>query len=202
MFVISILAVTDLKICSAAPLPAASVSVRTYNYAAIPSGTVTAARSEADHIFRRAGISLAWIDCRVPGSKAGPACTEPLLMGRDVMLRLVDRTPIDGDRIVALGESMLDREERGGVLMTVDMFPIRAVAERASSLAATLLGRAIAHEIGHLLLGSGEHPRIGLMRARWSHDELRGLRPAHWGFSSREAARMRRMVLGKSRTAD
>ena len=31
-------------------------------------------------------------------------------------------------RIVALGESMLDREQRGGVLMTIDVFPVRAVA--------------------------------------------------------------------------
>jgi hypothetical protein len=86
--------------------------------------------------------------------------------------------------------------------MTIDMFPIRAVAERASSPAATLLGRAIAHEIGHLLLGSGGHPRMGLMRALWSQEELRGLRPAHWGFSPREAARMRQKLLVKSRTAD
>jgi hypothetical protein len=60
---------------------------------------------------------------------------------------------------------------------------------------ATLLGRAIAHEIGHLLLGSAEHPRLGLMRALWSHDELRGRKPAHWGFSAREAAQMRQTRL-------
>jgi hypothetical protein len=36
----------------------------------------------------------------------------------------------------------------------------------------------------------------------WSHDELRGFRPAHWGFSAREAAQMRQTLRGKSRTAD
>jgi hypothetical protein len=40
------------------------------------------------------------------------------------------------------------------------------------------------------------------MRALWSQEELRGLRPAHWGFSPREAARMRQKLLVKSRTAD
>ena len=107
------------------------------------------------------------------------------------MLRLMNRIPAQGDRIVALGESMLDREQRGGVLMTIDVFPVRAVAEQAFTAVPTLLGRAIAHEIGHLLLGSAEHPRSGLMRALWSRDELRGLKPAHWGFSAREAAQMR-----------
>ena len=55
------------------------------------------------HIFKRAGISLEWIECRVPDSVEGAACTEPLLAGRDIMLRLVDRPPSHGERIVALG---------------------------------------------------------------------------------------------------
>ena len=119
----------------------------------------------------------------------------PLFAGRDLMLRLVDRAPVEGERMVALGESMLDREQRGGVLMTVDVFRVRAVAEGVT--ASVLLGRTIAHEIGHLLLGSGEHARLGLMRALWSRDELRGLKPAHWGFSSREAAQMRHTLRGR-----
>ena len=118
------------------------------------------------------------------------------------MLRLVDRTPAEGERIVALGESMLDREQRGGVLMTIDVSTVRSVAGRAFTSISTLLGRAVAHEIGHLLLGSAEHPRLGLMRALWSHDELRGLKPAHWGFSAREAARMRQTLRGTSHTAN
>jgi hypothetical protein len=202
MLVMSIAFVTNVGVSSAGPLPAPAVSVRTYNYAAVPAATLLAGRSEADQIFRSAGIPLVWIDCRVPGSEDGRACIEPLLPGRDLILRLVDRMPAGDARLVALGESMLDREARAGVLMTIDMFPIRAVAERASSPVATLLGRAFAHEIGHLLLGSGGHPRMGLMRALWSQEELRGLRPAHWGFSPREAARMRQKLLVKSRTAD
>ena len=138
----------------------------------------------------------------MPGGDGGAACTEPLLAGRDMMLRLVDRVPATDERIVALGESMIDREQRGGVLMTVDLFPVRAVTGRTSTSLSTLLGRAVAHEIGHLLLGSAEHPRLGLMRALWSHDELRGLKPAHWGFSAREAAQMRGTLRKLSRTAD
>ena len=70
---------------------AAAVVVRTYNYAAVSAERLAAARSEAEQIFTRAGISLEWIDCRVPGGDGGAACTEPLLAGRDMMLRLVDR---------------------------------------------------------------------------------------------------------------
>jgi hypothetical protein len=189
------MSILTAALVEAAPAPATPVAVRTYNYAALSAEELAAARSEVERIFNRAGISLAWIECRVPGAVEGAACTEPLLVGRDLMLRLVDRIPASGDRIVALGESMLDREQRGGVLMTVDLFPVRAVAERALTSWSTLLGRTIAHEIGHLLLGSAHHPRLGLMRALWSHDELRGVTLAHWGFSAREAAQMRRTRL-------
>ena len=200
IFFILILTAMHVGVSEAASEP--TVVVRTYNYAAVPFGQLASAKLEAGHIFRRAGVSVEWIDCRVRGGDDAPACTEPLLPGRDLMLRLVDRIPAQGGRIVALGESMLDREQRGGVLMTIDVFPVRSVAGRASTSISTLLGRAVAHEIGHLLLGSAEHPRLGLMRALWSHDELRGLKPAHWGFSAREAARMRQTLRGKSRTAD
>jgi hypothetical protein len=202
------MAILFMLICTAAsgtvikadPSPGVSVVVRTYNYAALPAATLTAAKVTAQNIFRRAGISVVWIDCRVPADAGGATCTEPLTAGRELMLRLVDHAPDDRDRIVTLGESMLDREQQRGVLMTVDLFPVRTIAERTSTSTPILLGRAIAHEIGHLLLGSAEHSRLGLMRAVWSHDELRGLKPAHWGFSTREAARMRQGLTGRSRT--
>ena len=197
---------------TAASVPAAGASrlddtvfIRTYDYANVTPDRLAAARAEAEQIFKRAQIAVQWVDCRVPGRTSGEPCTEPLSRGRDLMLRLVDRTPAtgtEGERLVALGESMVDREERGGVLMTVDLFRVGAVARNASAGMAGLLGRAIAHEIGHLLLGSAEHARLGLMRALWSYDELRGLKPANWGFSSREAAQMQQTLRGRLRTAD
>lgn len=187
-----------LSIKAAAPSED-TVTVRTYNYAAVPIERLTLARFEAKQIFRRSRISIDWVDCRVPGSVSGSACTEALLPRRDLMLRLMDRPPT-GDRFVALGESMLDHADRSGVLMTIDIGTVRAIAAGAGMPMPTLLGRAIAHEIGHLLLGSGEHPGIGLMRARWSTDELRGVKPAHWGFSPREAAKMRQTLRGNART--
>jgi hypothetical protein len=180
----------------------ATVTIRTYNYAAVEPEQLGAAESEAAHIFQSAGISVVWVGCSTQmGGDIAP-CTMPPSPGHDLMLRLVDRTPVDEQRVVALGESMLDREERSGVLMTVDLFSIRAVANRASTSIARLLGRAVAHEIGHLLLGTTAHPRLGLMRALWSHDELRGLKPAFWGFSPRESAQMRESLRAKSRVAD
>ena len=184
---------------------AAIVVVRTFNYAQVPEGELAGARMTAARIFERAAIAITWIDCRVPGSDQGALCTEPLEMGRDLMLRLVD-TPSNQNagtrRALALGTSMLDRERREGVLMTVDLGPMREIAGTTSTEAGTLLGRAVAHEIGHMLLGTGEHARDGLMRALWTKDELRGLKPAHWQFSKHEAAQMRQGLALRTRATN
>jgi hypothetical protein len=39
----------------------------------------------------------------------------------------------------------------------------------------TILGAAMAHEIGHVLLGSNEHSRMGIMKACWGPLEFRCL---------------------------
>ena len=175
----------------------ATVLVRSFDYSTASDADVAQARREVDAIFRRARIAVEWVDCRVPG-RAGAPCTEPIVAGRELLLRIVDRTQTDAcvpGRVLALGESLLDGHERGGVLMTVDLCAVRATAAGSATAQTTLTGRAIAHEIGHLLLASNSHARTGLMRARWSRDELRGLKPAHWEFSRQEANQMRQSLL-------
>jgi hypothetical protein len=72
------------------------------------------------------------------------------------------------------------------------VFPgaVWSVAGRAGVDGATLLGRAIAHEIGHLLLASSRHAAVGLMRPEWSIAELRNP-GTDWEFQHGEAAAIR-----------
>jgi hypothetical protein len=186
----------------AAADPLQRVTVRTFNYAQVPPDELQNARLSAEAIFRAAGVSIRWIDCRVPQGASGAACTEPLGERGDLLLRLIETVPTSSDRVVALGASMLDREQRAGVLMTLDVFPIRAIAAQTSLDLSTLLGRTIAHEMGHLLLGSLGHSRSGLMRGFWSHEELKGLKPAYWRFSRGEAAQIRYGLTAKGRAAN
>ena len=55
-----------------------------------------------------------------------------------------------------------------------------------------LLGYAIAHELGHLLLASNAHNTKGLMRPIWRDHELRSARSADWTFTGQEVAAIRR----------
>ena len=70
--------------------------------------------------------------------------------------------------------------------------PVRSTAvDRVDWLASTgkavraeVLGRAIAHEIGHQLLGSNDHTPRGLMRETWTAEELTRNRAEDWQFST------------------
>ena len=59
----------------------------------------------------------------------------------------------------------------GGILATIFYHRVEAVTKGGDS--SRILGYAIAHEIGHLLLGSNAHSQAGIMRAYWTHDFLR-----------------------------
>ena len=131
-------------------------------------------------------------------------CVKPPREGSDFVLRLVPSPAAENDsaRIVAMGTSLINHDSHAGVLMTVDPELVLKIARGSGVDFATLLGRAIAHEIGHLLLGHSQHSRDGLMRAIWSQDEIRGIRTAGWQFSAAEGVQMRQGLAARSRSAN
>jgi hypothetical protein len=58
-----------------------------------------------------------------------------------------------------------------GNLATVQVEPLLELGRPAACLPYLMLGRAIAHEIGHLLLG-GEHSAQGIMQAQWGTEQF------------------------------
>ena len=113
-------------------------------------------------ILQDAGLEAVWRECL-------EGCADALGPG-EVLVRIVAAP----ETIVAesLGSALIDLQQRAGTLATVYADRINVLASRTGVNAATLLGRAIAHEIGHLLLGTARHSSAGLMRARWSDREL------------------------------
>jgi hypothetical protein len=57
-----------------------------------------------------------------------------------------------------------------------------------------VLGHAIAHEIGHLLLGSNAHSPVGIMQAKWGPEELRRANRGDLLFGAKEAELIRAHV--------
>jgi hypothetical protein len=61
---------------------------------------------------------------------------------------------------------------------------------KTHTLTAIILGHAMAHELGHLLLGTNSHSRDGLMRAQWNRGDLAEAARGNLLFSTEEATRM------------
>jgi hypothetical protein len=163
--------------------------VRIFDNAGLPAATANAAQRVAADIFRSAGIEVAWVFCIPPGHlelPKPPACTQtpapPTLMIR--ILRQ-PRTPGTAD---ALGDAHVDRAAGEGTLATIYLERITSVAHQAQIDVSTLAGWTMAHELGHLLLGTTAHSATGLMRAQWSTAILRHPAGNQWRFSPGEAA--------------
>lgn len=55
-----------------------------------------------------------------------------------------------------------------------------------AATAAQILGEAIAHEIGHILLNLSVHSRAGIMRGPWDLNDLRDIAGGYLGFTKQQ----------------
>ena len=99
----------------------------------------------------------------------------------DLVLRIVAAPKMVAPE--TLGSSMVDLQGAAGTLATVYSDRVAALSMRAGADGGKLLGRAVAHEIGHLLMGTSRHSSFGLMRARWLDREVSRDVSADWAWS-------------------
>ena len=107
------------------------------------------------------------------------------------MLRLQKTAGSDRSKFVSMGFSLVGTPGAAPFLATVYVDRVASVARGAGIDARRVLGLAIAHEIGHVLLDSNSHAASGLMRADWSRIELRRTDRAAWAFLEAEVAYLR-----------
>jgi hypothetical protein len=164
------------------------VVVRVYDTSGLPRDSRRRALDGAGAALATASVEITWIDCADAG-----AC-RPSPAPRGLIVRLVRGQAATVRRLSPLGHALVDPGTRMGVLATVFADRVQAIAAECGMDEATLLGRAIAHEVGHLLAGSNTHARAGLMRAFWTPEELRRDRPEDLGVHQRLPADQGRPV--------
>jgi hypothetical protein len=178
-----------------------AVTARQYNVAHVPSATSEAARAIAARTLVAGGVDITWRNC-----DAAESCAMVPTPG-ELIVRLVRSRERTNDAIVArtlsgpressafvLGEAFIDTGVGAGVVATIYADRVEQMAELTETDAVVLLGRAIAHELGHLLLATNAHSQSGLMRARWSPSDIRGNQAADWMLTRRDAEAIRRRL--------
>ena len=136
----------------------------------------------ARDVFATASVDVAWTMCE-PGT-----CLKP--SAEALKVRIVLSPDHSQANSGVLGHALIDSRAHAGVLATVFFDRTRRLASDIGIDYRILLGRAIAHELGHLLLGTSTHG-VGLMREIWSHDELLGARRHDWVLDPQDAAVIR-----------
>ena len=171
-----------------APLvPPDVVSVRVYRSTRITAAALRAALAVAKETFAAASIQVVWTVCEPDQCHTPPSPDDRMLR----LVRLQNGQPHDR---ICLGDALIDPQSHTAVLATVYVDRVDDLARRLDVDHQTLLGRTIAHEIGHLLLASNAHSASGLMREVWSGDELRARRAGDWVLLPFEAAAIKQRL--------
>jgi len=175
---------------AASPARAGSpqVVIRVYDMATANAVARAAALRAAAQAMASAGIAVDWRDC----SRGGAAHPCRTVRGAgDLVVRIMPASAPSADATAEFGFAPIDPSGRATVIATVYYDVVQRVAGRTGLDAQALLGRAIAHEVGHLLLRAPGHGHSGLMRPLWTDAELSQNRPGDWAFSDEESRRLR-----------
>lgn len=173
----------------------AAVAIRVYDTAGLSEADLQPALAAAAGTLLEAQVAAVWHLCahEAGSSEGDPVCREPLGPG-ELVVRIVRSDPGVSAAFTALGDAFVDPQARTGVLATIYADHVQRTAQDVGIDARALLGRALAHEIGHLLLATTAHAPGGLMRAAWLRHELRRDQRADWSFGPDEVTRIRERI--------
>ena len=175
--------------------PTATVLV--YNYARTSPAILAAAEREAGRILNAAGVRLTWVECPMRSSTAGPKgpCSRRL-KSTDIMLRVLP--PPAQHRLKADVFGFAIRPILANVYYD---YAVRLAVELeyVEFDARTILGCVIAHELGHLFLGSNSHSSAGIMRSPWRPKQVRQALMGTLLFTAEQAKVMQVQVRARTR---
>jgi hypothetical protein len=160
---------------------ALTVVLHMSNAAGVPGPVLEDAQHEVVRLYRDIGVETEW---HRPGTAQH---------GEDEMIRVI-LVPYESGELrrrpkVVMGAAI--RTEHGTRLAYVFSRQVETLAEHYGVSSPWVLACAIAHEIAHLLLPSGDHSALGLMRACWDRDDFGRAERGQLRFSVEEAAMIR-----------
>ena len=167
------------------------INVRVHNYAKVSNEILTQAEVEAAETLGKAGVEIIWTNCDPARKDLGDAAGCDQFLGpTNLGVRILpDFGALPGDTKGTMGFAM-------GDLASISF---RRVTEEAAEFEVptrAVLGPALAHELGHLLLGPG-HSSAGIMRASWRREDYERAPQGAFNFTVKQAEQMLSEVRGR-----
>ena len=161
-----------------------AVQVKVYDYADLKAGSLNSVVALTQQILAGAGLSVQVELCR--GSLA-VSCEGQSEFIRSLVVRVVAGGSKTEDSVLRapLGQSMADHQ--GGTYASIFMERIQDAAAEANVPRETVLAYAIAHEVGHLLLGDNAHTPRGVMKGNWDRKDYEAMNQRQFHFVEGQA---------------
>jgi|SRR5437588_1964122 len=151
-----------------------TVTLQVQNRAHVADDVLAQAQAEVTRIYARAGVNAVW---------ANPAQVRVIILTREAS-DLVN--PIKDAMGFAPGS-----EVRRGRVAYILAYRVDDVAQAHGMDRAALLGAAMAHEVGHLLLSINAHSKTGIMRADWNEEDFRRASVKQLFFTAEQGTQIR-----------
>jgi hypothetical protein len=143
-----------------------------------------------------------WVDCPLTASELDqyPACLaaadSPHIDMNIVPHFMVARVSMPD---TTLGFTSLSKDGERAYEASMFYDRVKEEAETTRGSLPGILGHAMAHELGHLLLRTSGHTPGGIMRARWTPDDLRLVACGRLLFTPEQAQLIRAEVSSRTR---
>jgi len=151
-----------------------TVTLQVQNRAHVADDVLAQAQAEVTRIYARAGVNAVW---------ANPAQVRVIILTREAS-DLVN--PIKDAMGFAPGS-----EVRRGRVAYILAYRVDDEAQAHGMDRAALLGAAMAHEVGHLLLSINAHSKTGIMRADWNEEDFRRASVKQLFFTAEQGTQIR-----------
>ena len=182
--------------------PNVKIIVRLYNYAQVPQPVLAGAQQEAAKVFRKAGIETLWLVCALTRAELeeNPSCQQRSGPS-DLMVRILSRSMAASYHFPnkVFGVALMSGEGAPATIADLFYHRVEELAKGWRFDRAQVLAHTMAHEIGHLLLGTNAHFSWGIMRAKWGEKDLLRAARGNLKFTPKQAVRMQAGVLERTR---
>jgi len=177
------------------------VVIKAYNTYGLSDHAARTVSRTVQQLFTDAGVETKWRHCRVVGRRT-PLEQDPcsnVLAPNELIVRIVAGAAVAAaDPTMALGDAFIDPVTRQGALATVYVDRVATVAAALGVDMGTMVGRAVTHELAHLLLGSQAHTAAGLMRATWRSTTQLRTEERDWLFTPEQRTVLRGAAADRS----